>query len=36
MRESWNYFNKEYWFNLVKSMHERIKAVIKASGRATN
>ena len=32
--KSWNYFNKEYFFELMKSMHERIKAFIKAHGRA--
>ena len=30
IQESWNHFDKEDCFELVKSMFERIKAVIKA------
>ena len=32
--KSWNYFDQEYCFKLLKSMSERIKAVIKARGGA--
>ena len=34
IQECWNPF-EEYYFKLVKSRPERIKAVIKAKGRAT-
>ena len=30
IQKSWNHFNKEYWFKLVKSLPERIKVVSKA------
>ena len=33
--ESWNNFDLEYWFKLVKSMLERIKALIKAQEKVT-
>lgn len=33
--ESWHYFNKEYLFKLVKSMSERIQAILKGSRGAT-
>ena len=34
IQESWNHFDKEYCFKLVKSMSEIIKIVIKAQRRA--
>ena len=36
IRESWNHFDKEYYFELVKSMPERIKVVKKAQRGETN
>ena len=36
IRESWNFFDKEYYFKLVKPTPERIKDVIKAWKGATN
>ena len=36
IRESWNHFDKGYYFKLVKSLAERIKAVIKAQRGVTN
>ena len=35
IQESRNHFDKEYCFRLVKSISERIKAVIKVWGGAT-
>lgn len=32
VQESWNSFDKRYCFELMKSMPERIKVVIKAEG----
>ena len=34
IQESWNHFDKEYCFKLMKSMSKRIKAVMKIQGRA--
>ena len=34
IRQNWNLFDKEHCFKLVKSMPERVQAVIDAQGRA--
>ena len=36
IRESLKYFDKEYCFELVNSVPERIKGIIKFRGRVTN